>query len=170
MPTTAARTKIINIIAKIETEAISIKEDREKLESLRRKQEEDRKRRELEEQKKREIEEKREKERKQLKAAFLSAECYSWANILRRYVEKYESFLAQKESLNEDESEKLQWLRKKIDWLDPFVEYNDELLSEEDKKNIIHPECADEKRAAYHSYSEKPPEFSFWNNPFRRRN
>lgn len=85
-----------------------------------------------------------------MKAAFLSAECYSWANILRRYVEKYESFLAQKESLNEDESEKLQWLRKKIDWLDPFVEYNDELLSEEDKKNIIHPECADEKRAAYH--------------------
>ena len=105
-----------------------------------------------------------------MKAAFLSAECYSWANILRRYVEKYESFLAQKESLNEDESEKLQWLRKKIDWLDPFVEYNDELLSEEDKKNIIHPESADEKRAAYHSYLETPLEFSFWNNPFRRRN
>ena len=169
-PSIKMEERIINIIAKIETEAISIKEDREKLESLRRKQEEDRKRRELEEQKKREIEEKREKERKQLKAAFLSAECYSWANILRRYVEKYESFLAQKESLNEDESEKLQWLRKKIDWLDPFVEYNDELLSEEDKKSIIHPESADEKRAAYHSYSEKPPEFSFWNNPFRRRN
>lgn len=169
-PSIKMEERIINIIAKIEIEAISIKEDREKLESLRRQQEDKRKRRELEEQKKREIEEKREKERKQLKAAFLSAECYSWANILRRYIEKYESFLAQKESLNEDESEKLQWLRKKIDWLDPFVEYNDELLSEEDKKNIIHPESADEKRAAYHSYLETPLEFSFWNNPFRRRN
>ena len=133
------------------------------MESLRRKQEEDRKRRELEVQKKK-------SEMRELRAAILSAECYSWANILRRYVEKYESFLAQKESLNEDESEKLQWLRKKIEWLDPFIEYNDELLSEEDKKNIIHPESADEKRSAYHSYLETPLEFSFWNNPFRRRN
>ena len=154
--------RIINIIAKIETEAISIKEDREELESLRRKQEEDRKRRELEVQKKK-------SEMRELRAAILSAECYSWANILRRYVEKYESFLAQKESLNEDESEKLQWLRKKIDWLDPFIEYNDELLSEEDKKSIIHPYSGDEKRAAYHSFSEIPLEFTFWNNPFRRR-
>ena len=51
--------KILNIIAKIEYEAISIKEEREEMERLRHQQEEERKRRELEERKKREIEEKR---------------------------------------------------------------------------------------------------------------
>ena len=163
--------RIINIIAKIETEAISIKEDREKLDRLRRQQEEERKRRELEEQKKKELEEKREKERKQLKAAFLSAECYSWANILRAYVEKYESFLNEKEAINDEDKEKLQWLKSKIEWLDPFIECDDELLTEEDKRNLIYPETdMKDNRATDHSYSEIPTDFTFWNNPFRRRN
>lgn len=139
-PSIKMEERIINIIAKIEIEAISIKEDREKLESLRRQQEDERKRRELEEQKKREIEEKREKERKQLKAAFISAECYSWANILRAYVEKYESFLNEKETINDEDKEKIHWLKRKIKWLDPFIEYDDELLTEKDKQNLIYPE------------------------------
>ena len=169
-PATKLEEKIINIIAKIEIEAISIKEDRDELERLRRQQEEERKRRELEEQKKKELEERRKSEMKELRAAILSAECYSWAKILRSYVERYEAFLAQKESLEEDEREKLQWLRKKIDWLDPFIDYNDEFLTEDDKQSIIHPESEiEEKRTTYHLYSEMPPEFTFWNNPFRRR-
>ena len=163
--------KIISIITKIESEAISIKEDREEMERIRRKQEEDQKRRELEEQKKREFAKKREKERTELKAAFLSAECYSWANILRAYVEKYESFLNEKEAIDDEDKEKLNWLKRKIEWLDPFIECDDELLTEEDKRNIIYPETdMKDNRATFHSYSEMPPEFTFWNNPFRRRN
>ena len=163
--------KILDIVAKIEIEAISIKEDREKLENLRRQQEEERKRRELEEQKKRELEEKREKERKQLKAAFLSAECYSWANILRAYVEKYESFLKEKETINDEDKEKLHWLKRKIEWLDPFIEYDDELLTEKDKQYLIYPESdIKQQRTSFISYSDIPQEFTFWNNPFRRRN
>ena len=139
-PTIKLEEKIIDIVAKIEIEAISIKEDREKLEGVRRQREEERKRKELEEQKKREKEEKREKERKQLKAAFISAECYSWANILRAYVEKYESFLKEKETINDEDKEKLHWLKRKIKWLDPFIEYDDELLTEKDKQYLIYPE------------------------------
>lgn len=170
-PATKLEEKIINIIAKIEIEAISIKEDREELERLRKQQEEERKRRELEEQKKRELAKKREKERTELKAAFLSAECYSWANILRAYVEKYESFLNEKESIVDEDKEKLNWLKRKIEWLDPFFECDDELLTEEDKRNLIYPETdMKDNRATFHSYSEMPPEFTFWNNPFRRRN
>ena len=170
-PSIKLEERIINIIAKIEIEAISIKEDREKLESLRRQQEEERKRRELEEQKKREIEETREKERKQLKAAFLSAECYSWANILRAYVEKYESFLNEKETIVDEDKEKLNWLKRKIKWLDPFIEYDDELLTEKDKQNLFYPESdAKRQRTSFISYSDMSQEFTFWNNPFRRRN
>ena len=170
-PATKLEEKIINIIAKIEIEAISIKEDREELERLRKQQEEERKRRELEEQKKRELAKKREKERTELKAAFLSAECYSWANILRAYVEKYESFLNEKESIVDEDKEKLNWLKRKIEWLDPFFECDDELLTEEDKRNLIYPETDMlDNRTTFHSYSEMPPEFTFWNNPFRRRN
>ena len=169
-PTIKLEEKIIDIVAKIEIEAISIKEDREKLEGVRRQREEERKRKELEEQKKREKEEKRENERKQLKAAFISAECYSWANILRAYVEKYESFLNEKETIIDEDKEKLQWLKSKIEWLDPFIECDDELLTEEDKRNLIYPETdMKDNRATYHSYSEMPTEFTFWNNPFRRK-
>ena len=170
-PATKLEEKIINIIAKIEIEAISIKEDREELERLRKQQEEERKRREVEELKKRELAKKREKERAELKAAFLSAECYSWANILRAYVGKYESFLNEKETIVDEDKEKLNWLKRKIEWLDPFIECDDELLTEEDKRNLIYPETdMKDNRATYHSYSEMPPEFTFWNNPFRRRN
>ena len=170
-PATKLEEKIINIIAKIEIEAISIKEDREELERLRKQQEEERKRRELEELKKRELAKKREKERAELKAAFFSAECYSWANILRAYVEKYESFLHEKETMHDEDKEKLNWLKRKIEWLDPFIECDDELLTEEDKRNLIYPETdMKDNRATYHSYSEMHPDFTFCNNPFRRRN
>ena len=129
------------------------------------------KRRELEEQKKRELAKKREKERTELKAAFLSAEYYLWANILRAYVEKYESFLNEKETIDAEDKEKLNWLKRKIEWLDPFIECNDELLTEEDKRNLIHPETdMKDNKATYHSYSKMPPEFTFWNNPFWKRN
>ena len=169
--TTKLEEKIINIIAKIEIEAISIKEDREEQERLRKQQEEERKRRELEEQKKRELEERRKKEVKKLRAAFLSAECYSWANILRSYVEKYESFINEKENIVDEDKVELNWLKRKIEWLDPFIECDDELLTEEDRRNLIHPEIdMKDNRATYHSYSEMPPEFTLWNNPFRRRN
>lgn len=170
-PATKLEEKIISIITKIENEAISIKEDREEMERIRRQQEEERKRRELEEQKKKELAKKREKEKTELKAVFLSAECYSWANILRAYVEKYESFLNEKATLDDEDKEKLNWLKRKIEWLDPFIECDDELLTEEDKRNIIYPETdMKDNGATYHSYSEMPHEFTFWNNPFRRRN
>ena len=116
------------------------------------------------------VEEKREKERKLLKAAFISAECYSWANILRAYVEKYESFINKKETINDEDKEKLHWLKSKIKWLDPFIEYDDELLTEKDKQYLIYPESdIKQHRTSFISCSDIPQDFTFWNNPFRRR-
>ena len=165
--------KILNIIAKIEYEAISIKENRIEIERIRQKQEEERRIRELEEQRRKELEKKRKNEMKELKDAFLSAECYSLSNILREYVEKYESFLNEKDIINDEDKEKLNWLKRKIDWLDPFIDYEDELLTEEYKQNLVFPESENGHNrtsySSYNSYSAIPPRFSFWNNPFRRK-
>ena len=165
--------KIINIIAKIEYEAISIKENRKERERIRQKQEEERRIRELEEQKRKEVEKRRKNEMKELKDAFLSAECYSLSIILREYVEKYESFLNKKDIINDEDREKLNWLKRKIDWLDPFIDYEDELLIDEDKQNLVFPESEKDYNrtsySSYNSYSAMPPRFSFWNNPFRRK-
>ena len=54
-------------------------------------------------------------------------------------MERYESFLTEKEIIDDEAEEKLCWLRGKIDWLDPFIEYDDELLTENDKKELICP-------------------------------
>lgn len=155
---------------KSKIKAISIKEEREEIERLRHQQEEERKKRELEEQKKREKEEKRKKELKELKTAFFSAECYSLANILRSYMERYESFLTQKEIIDEEAEERLCWLKEKIDLLDPFIEYDDELLTEDDKKELICPKSDEiQHRTTWQSFSSMYPEFTFWNNPFWKR-
>lgn len=162
--------KILNIILKIEYEAISIKEFRAEQERRRQREEEERKKREEEEKKKRELEKRRKEEMKELRAAIVSAKCYSLANILRDYREKYESFLAEKEFMNDEDKKKLHWLLKKIDWLDPFIECDDKLLTEEDKQSLIHPETdKKDNRMTYHLFYEMPQEFTFWNNPFRRK-
>jgi hypothetical protein len=45
--------------------------------------------------------------------------------------------------------------------LNHVIECYDELLTEEDKRRLIHPETdIKDNRATYHSYSEMPPEFS----------
>lgn len=171
--TTRLEDKIINIIAKIEYEAITIKEEREELERIWKKQEEERKKRELEEQKRKELEKKRKNEMRELKDAFLSAECYSISKTLREYVKKYESFLLEKGIIDDEDNEKLNWLKRKIDWLDPFIDYEDELLTEEDKQNLVFPESENDYHrtsySSYNSYSAMAPRFTFWNNPFRRR-
>ena len=67
----------------------------------------------------------------------LNAELYAWANVLRSYAERYASFLDDNERQDDDELEKLQWLKSKVEWIDPFVEHNDELLTDEHKKELF---------------------------------
>ena len=161
--------KILNIILKIEYEAISIKEYRAEQERRRQREEEERIRREQEEQKKRELEKRRKNEMNELRAAIVSAKCYSLANILRDYREKYESFLAEKEFMNDEDKKKLHWLLKKIDWLDPFVEFEDELLTEDDKRSLIITDSDTVQHSTTYMPTSMPPAFTFWNNPFRRK-
>lgn len=161
--------KIINIIAKIEYEAIYIKEFRREQKRLELEREEAHRQWEIERQKEKELEARQEEELEKLKEVYLSAELYARASILRSYAEKYESFLKGKEFPDQSELEKLQWLKKKVDWIDPFVECEDELLTDEHKKEFF---CSEKTVFSYpdpyQSYSLWP-EFNFWNNPFKRR-
>lgn len=161
--------KIINIIAKIEYEAIYIKEFRKEQKRLELEREEAYRRWEIERQKEKELEARQEEETEKLKEVFLNAELYAWANVLRSYAERYESFLNDKETQDDDELEKLQWLKSKVEWIDPFVEHDDELLTNDHKKELFWPkEHGFSYSNPYHSYPSWP-EFNFWNNPFKRR-
>ena len=160
--------KILNIIAKIEYEAIYITEENARQERLRLEREEAHRKWELEEQRRKDLKKRQKEETEKLKEVFLNAELYAWANVLRSYAERYASFLYDKETQDDDELEKLQWLKNKVEWIDPFVEHNDELLTDEHKKELFWPkEHGFSYSNPYHSYPSWP-EFNFWNNPFKR--
>lgn len=161
--------KILNIVAKIEYEAIYIKEENAKQERLRLEREEAHRRWEIERQKEKELEARQEEEMEKLKEVFLSAELYARASVLRSYAERYEAFLKEKKHPDDIELEKLQWLKKKVEWIDPFVEHEDELLTDEHKKEFFFSEnTVFSYPDSYQSYSSWP-ELNFWNNPFKRR-
>ena len=161
--------KILNIVAKIEYEAIYIKEENARQERLRLEREEAHRKWELEEQRRKDLKKRQKEETEKLKEVFLNAELYAWANVVRSYAERYASFLNDKETQDDDELEKLQWLKSKVEWIDPFVEHEDELLTDEHKKELFWPqEHGFSYSNPYHSYPSWP-EFNFWNNPFKRR-
>ena len=161
--------KILNIVAKIEYEAIYIKEENARQERLRLEREEAHRKWELEEQRRKDLKKRQKEETEKLKEVFLNAELYAWANVLRSYAERYESFLKDKEFPDQSELEKLQWLKSKVDCIDPFVEHDDDLLTDDHKKELFWPkEHGFSYSNPYHSYPLWP-EFNFWNNPFRRR-
>ena len=161
--------KILNIIAKIEYEAIYVKEFRKEQERLNLELEEKRKKWEIEKQELEKLEKRQEEEMERLKEVFLSAELFAWANVLRTYAERYEAFLNGKETQDDDELEKLRWLKSKVEWIDPFVEHDDELLTDEHKKELIWPKEDGFSYPNPYRLHASWPEFNFWNNPFRRR-
>lgn len=55
---------------------------------------------------------------------------------LRNYIDTVEQNAINSGSLSEELQEWLTWARKKADWYDPFIELQDELLSEVDRENL----------------------------------
>ena len=160
--------KILNIVAKIEYEAIYIKEEEARQERLRLEREEAHRQWEIEEKRRKELEDRQEKEVERLKEVFLSAELYAWASVLRAYAERYEAYLNGKEIRDAGELEKLQWLKNKVEWIDPFIDHDDELLTNDHKKELFWPETHGFSYLNPYRSHASWPEFNFWNNPFRR--
>lgn len=103
--------------------------------------------RELERIKEKEINEAKEKIRKdyeQRKAQDLKyfkdtlSKASRWhkATNLRNYIDEVEAKAIADNSLNDDSKKWLAWARKKADWYDPFIEKEDELLTEIDRETL----------------------------------
>jgi hypothetical protein len=70
------------------------------------------------------------------KSILINIDRWNRANIFRDYLYKYEQHFS---SLNELSSEKLDWLvwaRQKVNWFDPFIEEEDELLEGIDRNKL----------------------------------
>lgn len=151
--------KIIAIIANLEFRSEEIKEERRQAEEQARIAEEKRKIKEVYETRQRE-------ELREFKTMFKMAERLKKANILRKYISEYEEFLKVGDKLSEEALEKLEWGKKKADWLDPFVEIEDEYMDDYDKDCVLNSESI--KISSYHSSSnEIEKQYPFWAKPYR---
>lgn len=158
--------RIIEVLGEIaderdqaEVERKLAEERRKKEEELRR-QEEEQKRLEAEEQAR--IEARRDEERHLVTDLLLEAERTRTASIIREYANQYEiAMVGQMDA--EELRTKVEWMRKKADYIDPFVNCEDEWLQPTDIKRLFSPEIiktTEEKRPSYGYGNEKT--YSYW--------
>jgi hypothetical protein len=121
--------RIPSIIAYFEVKAAEEKRQRAEQEVLWRKQEEERLKAE-------ERRERKNKEFEDFKALFTMSNRYQKATEIRAYIEVAKSQCLE----NDGNLEKLQgwiaWANEKADWVDPFINAEDEYLDEDDKDEI----------------------------------
>ena len=146
-------------------------EERKRKEELKR-QEEERKRLEAEEQAR--IETLRDEERGRVTELLFEAERIKTAALIREYASKYESAMAG--HLPPDELKvKLQWMYDKADFIDPFVQREDELLLPKDISRLLNPEIVkttEERHTTSYGYgNSNETTYSYWQikNMWRRR-
>lgn len=119
--------QLSKIIAKLE-----IKGAEEREETLRWEKE-----RKIREDKQRIIKEKEQKVAEELvkfKELKQNAEHWDEANRIRAYVKEIEKKATSKKSMTKELRDWINWAKKKADWHDPTMEYDNELLSETNKK------------------------------------
>lgn len=161
--------KVISIIANLEFRSKKIKEDRIAEEERRiRRAEEDRIRKEKEAKEREErekFEAKRQTELNEFKMMFNMAERLRKANMLRQYIADYEEYLKSSDVMDDEVVKKLEWARKKADWLDPFIDVDDEYLNDDDKDQRIEPVKTESN--VRQSSTTEIERYSFWTRPYR---
>lgn len=127
---------------------------------LQRRQEKERKRLEAEEQAR--IEARREEERRLVTDLLLEAERTRTAAMIREYANQYEIVMAGRMDAEQLQT-KLQWMRQKADYIDPFINCEDEWLQPADIRKLLSPEIiktTEEHRPSY-GYG-KETTYSYW--------
>lgn len=161
--------KVIEIIANLEICSKNIKERRIADEEHRIRQAEEeriRKEKEAKEREEREkFEAKRQAELKEFRMIFNMAERLRKANMLRQYISDYEEYLKTNDAMEDEVVKKLDWARKKADWLDPFIDVEDEYLNEDDKDQRVEP--VKTESTVRHSSSTETERYNFWTRPYR---
>lgn len=87
------------------------------------------------------------------------------ANMLRQYITDYEEYLRTSDIMDDEVIEKLDWARKKADWLDSFIDTEDEYLNEDDKDQRVEPIKTESN--ARHSSTTETERYNFWSSPYR---
>ena len=133
-----------------------------KLEEERRKLEEERKRREEEERKR--IQALKDAELDKVKQLIYNSDRLKIAKIIREYIEEFRFHMLDQGLADEDEIQnEIEWMKQKADFIDPFVKFTDELLTEKDIEKIINLEIikTSESKPSY-GYYRSEPQYSYW--------
>lgn len=124
--------QLAKIVAKIELEAQKELEWREQCRINQIKREEEQKIR-------KEYEARKELEFDKTKELFKAAEYHNKAKMIREYIDSIQIQATNKQNLTSELEEWLKWAKDKVDWFDPLVNKEDNLLTEKDKEELISP-------------------------------
>ena len=62
-----------------------------------------------------------------------------------------------------DMEAEIEWMKKKADFIDPFVKCHDELLTEEDIDKLLNPDIImTAKSNPSHDFYHSEPQYSYW--------
>lgn len=156
--------KIEHIIEVLE-EIADLRDERERrriLEEKHKKQEEERMRLEAEERKR--LRALQDEELGRIQKLIFNAERLKLSNTIREYIKEYQLRMQEK-GLSEEPNMKseIEWMERKADFIDPFVNYSDELLTEEHIDKLLNPDIimTDKSRSSY-GFSHSDPQYSYW--------
>ena len=152
---------IINVLEEI-ADNRDERERQRKLEEERKRQEEERKR--LEEEERKRLQALKDAELEKVKELIFKADRLKISKLIREYIEEFTLYM-QEQGISSDMAmeNEIEWMKKKADFIDPFVNFPDDLLSEEDIETVINPEIikTSESKPSY-GYYHSEPQYSYW--------
>ena len=152
---------IINVLEEI-ADNRDERERQRKLEEERKRQEEERKR--LEEEERKRLQALKDAELEKVKELIFKADRLKISKLIREYIEEFTLYM-QEQGISSDMAmeNEIEWMKKKADFIDPFVNFPDDLLSEEDIETVINPEIIKtiESKPSY-GYYHSEPQYSYW--------
>ena len=152
---------IIEVLEKI-ADNRDERERQRKLEEERKRQEEERKR--LEEEERKRLQALKDGELEKVKELIFNADRLKISKIIREYIKVIKVYMHEQGLADEMVMKKeIEWMERKADFIDPFIKYSDELLSEEDIDKLLNPEIIRtyESKPSY-SYYNSEPQYSYW--------
>ena len=147
---------IIEVLEKVADNRDERARQRE-LEEERRKQEEEKRR--LEEEERKRLQALQDEEFKRVQDLIFNAERFKLSKTIRDYIKELQLHM-QESGLSDDE---IEWMKTKADFIDPLVNYSDELLTEEHIDKLLSPEIimTDKSKTSY-GFFHSEPQYSYW--------
>ena len=132
------------------------------MEEERKRQEEERKR--LEEEERKRLQALKDAELEKVKELIFKADRLKISKLIREYIEEFTLYMQEQGISDEMTMEnEIEWMKKKADFIDPFVNLPDEFLSQEDIEKVLNPEIikTSESKPSY-GYYHSEPQYSYW--------